>query len=134
MENFIFCEVRKCQFFAYFSVLLLATVNFLEIKLLFILHCYQSRFNIYQCMFLQRIVKSFNIKQKQPSRGNIIFFVPITSSVAEYFCHSDLTFSNLQYMHVALYRVIQTFHICNGCCKSSYRGMVEILEPFCHGH
>ena len=34
--------------------------------------------SIYQCTFLQKIIKFFNLKQQQSSRGNIMFTVPKT--------------------------------------------------------
>ena len=52
----------------------------------YLLHITTTVESIYQCMFLQKIISFFNLKQKQASRGNIKFSVPVTFSVTKYFC------------------------------------------------
>ena len=75
---------KKHQIFSYFSVLAFSQNNFLEIKLLSIAYYYQSRVNI-SIMFLQKIIKFFNLKQKQSLRGNMMVSVSVTYTVTEYF-------------------------------------------------
>ena len=130
---------RKCQIFIYFAVLVFALDNFLE-----------------TCMFVSMYVSTennsvfktiTNLKLKQPSRDNIMFSVPITCSVTEYFCpirhsatsttHTDSIQDNSNFLH--LQRVLLVFlqeHFNNfwQAFKASssvfYMGVIHVLSSF----
>ena len=88
---FVISGTKSASFLPIFLCLYSLWIIFLRLNY-YLLHIITKVESIYQCMFLQKIIKFFNLKQKQASRGNIMFSVPITWNVTKYFCpirHSE---------------------------------------------
>ena len=100
---------RKCQIFIYFAVLVFALDNFLETCMFVSVYVSTENNSVFKTIT--------NLKLKQPSRDNIMFSVPITCSVTEYFCpirhsatsttHTDSVQDNSNFLH--LQRVLLVF-------------------------
>ena len=83
--------------------------------------------SIYQFVFLQKIIKFFNLKEKQLLRG--LYYVHCFNNIQHYRIFlSNSTSSNLHYTCIDPNKVIQTFSIYNRCYKSSYRSISLIPD------
>ena len=112
LDSFSFLS-QLTHFFSYFSVPVFARDNFLEIKLLSIIHYYQSRFSISMHAFFLENNKVGQLKT-EPAIERQYHVLRINNIQRCRIFLFNLTFSNPHYTYIVLHKVIQKFSFTTG--------------------